>query len=117
MNFHGIQDSLATNTWIIHTINVSNQIIDYFSDLPLRIGMNAKIFFIKSTFEIKFESFGPSTKEFTKITQILGTGTTNVEFQNIDPVNEESIKKILEVTESRSVSPTKRFGEFPNDFQ
>ena len=103
MNFHGIQDSLASNTWIIHTNNGSNQITNYFSDLPLRIGLNAKIFFVKTTSEIRFESFGPSTTEITNITQILGTGTTNVEFQNLDLVTEESIQKILENTQSRSV--------------
>ena len=106
MNFYGIQDSLASNTWIIHTNNGSNQITDYFGDLPLRIGLNAKIFFVKSTSEIKFESFGPSTTEITNITQILGTGTYNVQLQNLDLVTEESLHKILENTESRSVLPT-----------
>lgn len=103
MNFHGIQDSIASNTWIIHTYNGSNQITDYFSDLPLRIGLNAKIFFVKTTSEIKFESFGPSTTEITKITQILGSGTYNVQLQNLDVVTEEYIQNILEETESRSV--------------
>ena len=106
MNFHGIQDSLASNTWIIHTNNGSNQITDFFSHLPLRIGLNAKMFFVKSTSEIKFESFGPSTTEIMKITQILGTGTYNVQLQNLNLITEDSIQKNLENTESRLVLPT-----------
>ena len=103
MNFRGIQDSLASNTWIIQTNNGSNQIKDYVNDLPIRIGLNAKIFFVKSTSEIRFESFGPNTSEITKITQILGTGSNLVELQNVDPENKESIQKILKDTELRLV--------------
>ena len=66
----GIQLSLSTNIWLIHSKNQSKQSIEFFAGNELRIGLNAQIFVIKSY---------PSHDD---VYQILGTGTTIVE-QNV----------------------------------
>ena len=66
----GIQLSLSTNIWLIHSKNQSRQGIEFFAKNELRIGLNAQIFVIKSY---------PSHDD---VYQILGTGTTIVE-QNV----------------------------------
>ena len=63
----GIQISLSSNIWLIHSKNQSLQIKEFFIQNELRIGLNAQIFIIRSLFS------------HDDIVQVLGTGTTKVE--------------------------------------
>ena len=69
LNQEGIQKSLFNNIWLIHFKNQYRQIKEFFSGNNLKIGLNANIFTIKS-----FNSY-------QEVTQILGTGTINVEYK------------------------------------
>ena len=67
LNQQGIQISLLTNIWLIHSKSQSRQIKEFFSGNELRIGLNAQIFYIESYFH------------HDDLYQFLGTGTKNVE--------------------------------------
>ena len=69
LNQEGIQKNLLNNIWIIHFKNQYRQIKDFFVGNNLKIGSNANIFAIESS------------KSYHEVTQILGTGTINVEYK------------------------------------
>ena len=59
-----IQSSLTINTWIIYSQRRSIKILDYFNEKNLRIGPNARIFFVRAN----------------DVTQVFGTGSYEVFF-------------------------------------
>ena len=65
----GIQNSLSSNLWLILSQSTQNPISKYFDQTNLRIGLNAQILFLDLS------------NEQRNVVQVLGTGTSKVEFK------------------------------------
>ena len=63
----GVQRSLSMNVWIIYSEKPTDAIVEYFSQIRLRIGINANIFFICNS------------DQGYKLVQVIGTATSKVE--------------------------------------
>ena len=62
----GVQRSLSLNVWIVYLEKLMDSIEEYFSEIRLRIGINANIFFIY-VFDQGY-----------KLVQVIGTATSKV---------------------------------------
>ena len=66
LNHQGVQKSLKSNTWIIHTKNQTRTATDFIKNNQFRIGLNAKLF-------VSINDVG--------LYQMLGVGTINPEIK------------------------------------
>ena len=62
----GVQRSLSLNVWIVYLENLMDSIEEYFSDIRLRLGINANLFFVS-----KFD-------QGYILIQVIGTATSQV---------------------------------------
>ena len=63
----GVQRSLSLNVWIVYLEKLIDSIEEYFSEIRLRVGINANIFFIYNS------------DQGYKLMQVIGTATSKVE--------------------------------------
>lgn len=63
-----IQSSLSSNTWIIYSQRMTLRVLDYFNEKNLRIGPNARIFFVRPN----------AIDTVYDVIQIFGTGSYEV---------------------------------------
>ena len=85
----GIQKSLFSNIWVIHSTKQENCIHEYFSQTNVRIGFNANIFFVTSY----------SGKH--NVTQIIGTGTFSVKLKHHGILDYLDLPSIIQGTLKR----------------
>ena len=77
----GVQNSISHNIWVIHIRNVLQDPFSLFDKVTLKIGLNAQIFIMQSSDSRK------------NLIQVLGTGTNQVEFKEIEPANIANVVK------------------------
>ena len=61
LNQEGAQMSLTSNTWLIIGQDIKNSISDYFKNNNLRIGLNAKLFFVQEKDKFLYQALGVGT--------------------------------------------------------
>ena len=69
LQLQGIQDSLASNLWMIKVPSSVEDLYEYFAESKLKLGLNVRIFFAKSV------------KEQNIVVQALGLGKYQPKFK------------------------------------
>ena len=77
----GVQNSISHNIWVIQIRNVLQDPFSLFDKVTLKIGLNAQIFILLDS------------DSRNNLIQVLGTGTNQVEFKEIEPTNVANVLK------------------------